>query len=408
LKRTGQTDKTFLKGVVLMQPQPAILSHDTSTAAEPLILGDGRGPGLAIVRRSLLRQIRAQMDGAAISSSGEQLGLLLGLEPQGDDLLVEDFIPLESVYCFPRSPEMLLAGIVSVQPMLDEARQERSHTIVGSYRILRSGEGSVSQSGFEFPLANGEEHSSLFNVRCHFVFVCLSDSETSLRVYMRNGAHWEQIQEVTLQAEPPSADLTPEHPAAKLTVTEQPQAGEHASPMAANIHPGGRLWFDVTIVTLLLLSLAANTRLVRFVRHIQQEKVNLQRVIDHIRVSTAAVSELPPPAAAPVPPEATARNRQPANADLPRKQVSKPRRIGKLAIAKKPAMLKPSEAFQFKVNGNPEPEVVWSSEGPGSIDPFYGLYRAPSEFAGETTVKIIAKSWRGSQSVTFTLKGESK
>ena len=71
-------------------------------------------------------------------------------------------------------------------------------------------------------------------------------------------------------------------------------------------------------------------------------------------------------------------------------------------------MLKPSEVFQFKVNGNPAPEVVWSSEGPGSIDPFYGLYRAPSEFEGETNVKIIAKSWRGSQSVTFTLKGGSK
>ena len=385
-----------------MQPQPATRSHDVSSAVEPLILGDGRGPGLAIVRRSLLRQIRAQMDGAAISS-GEQLGLLLGPEPQGDDLLVEDFIPLESEYCFAHSPEMLLADIVSVQPMLDEARQERSHTIVGLYRILTSGEGSVSQSGFEFLSANGQEHSSLFGLRCRFVFVCLSDSETSLRVYMRNGENWEQIQEVTLQSEPPSSDLTPEHAAAKLDVTERPH-----DPMARSIHRRGQLWFDITIGTLLLLSLAANTLVVRSVRRIQQEKVNLQRVIDQIRVSTAAVSELPPPTVAPVPPEATASNRQPANADHPRKQASKPPRAAKLAIVKKPAMLKPSEAFQFKVNGNPEPEVVWSSEGPGSIDPFYGLYRAPSQFAGETTVKIIAKSWRGSQSVTFTLKGESK
>jgi len=385
-----------------MQPQPAT----RSPAAELLILG--YGPGLAIVRRSLLRQIRAQMDGVAISSSGEQLGLLLGPEPQRDNLLVKDFIPLESEYCFARSPKLLLADIVSVQPMLDEARQKRSHTIVGLYRILRSGEGSISPSCLEFLSANGQEHSSLFSVRCGFVFVCLSDWETSLRVYMRNGAHWEHIQEVTLESEPPSSDLTPEPPAAKLNETERPHAGEHAGPMAENIHRRGRLWFEVTIVTLLLLLLAANTLVVRFVRRIQQEKVNLQRVIDQMRVSTAAVSELPPPAVAPVPPKATTSNRQPANTDLPRKQASKPQRAGKLAIAKKPAMLKPSEAFQFKVNGDPAREVVWSSEGPGSIDPFYGLYRAPNEFAGETKVKIIAKSWRGSQSVTFTLKGESK
>lgn len=390
-----------------MQPQPASLSHDTSTAAEPMILGDGAGPGLAIVRGSLLRQIRAQMDGPAISSSGEQFGLLLGPEPQCEDLLVEDFIPLESQYCFASSPETLLAGIVSVQPMLDEARQERSHIIVGLYQILRSDEGSVFQSGFEFLSADGQEHSSLFSVRCRFVFVGVSDSETSLRVYMRNGEHWGQIQEVTLHWELPSSDLTPEHPAAKLNVTERPHPGEYASLVAEKIHGRGRLWFDVTIVTLLLLSLAAATLEARFVRRMQQEKVNLQRVIDHIRASTAPVSELPAPAVARVPQEDTARNRQLANTDLPQ-IVSKPPRAVKLAIATKPAMLKPSEAYQFKVNGNPEPKVVWSSEGPGSIDPFHGLYRAPSEFAGETKVKIIAKGWRESQSVTFTLIGDSK
>ena len=385
-----------------MQPQPATRSHDISGALEPLILGDGTAPGLAIVCQSLLRQIRAQVDGAAIPS-GEQLGLLLGPEPQRDDLLVENFIPLESEYCFAHSPEKLLAGIVSVQPMLDEARQERSHTIVGLYRILRSGEGSVSQSDFEFLSANGQEHSSLFSVRCRFVFVCLSDSATSVRVYMRNGEHWEHIQEITLQPGAASSDLTAEHPAAKLDVAERPY-----DPTAQNVYRRGLLWFDVTIGTLLLLSLAGNALVVRSVRRIQQEKVNLQRVIDQIRVSTAAVSEYPPPAADHVPPEATATNRQPANPALTQEQSSKPPRAGKLAIAKKPAMLKPSEVFQFKVNGNPAPEVVWSSEGPGSIDPFYGLYRAPSEFEGETNVKIIAKSWRGSQSVTFTLKGGSK
>src|SRR6516164_4341091 len=123
LKRSWQTVKTFLRGIVLMQPQPATRSH--AAAAELLIFG--YGPGLAIVRRSLLRQIRAQMDGVAISSSGEQLGLLLGPEPQRDNLLVKDFIPLESDYCFARSPKLLLADIVSVQRMLDEARQKRSH-----------------------------------------------------------------------------------------------------------------------------------------------------------------------------------------------------------------------------------------------------------------------------------------
>jgi len=122
--------------------------------------------------------------------------------------------------------------------------------------------------------------------------------------------------------------------------------------MAENIHRRGRLWFEVSIITLLLLLFAANTLAVRFVGRIQQEKVNLQRVTDQAGVSTAAaVSKLPPPSVAPVPPDATASNRQPIRSDLPRKQASKPRRAGKLAIGKKPAMLKRSEAFS--VEGQP-------------------------------------------------------
>ena len=332
-----------------MQPQPATRSHAAPSAAELLILG--YGPGLAIVHRSLLRQIRAQMNGGAISSSGEQLGLLLGPEPQRNDLRVKDFIPLEREYCFARSPKMLLAGIVSVQPMLDEARQKRSHTLVGLYRVLRSGDGSASQSGFEFLSANWKE-SSLSSVRCGFVFVCLSDSETSLRVYMGNGEHWVQIQEVMLQSEAPSSELAPEHRATKLNVMERLHPAEHAGPIAENIRRRGRLWFEVSIITLLLLLFAANTLAVRFVGRIQQEKVNLQRVTDQARVSTAAaVSKLPPPSVAPVPPDATASNRQPIRSDLPRKQASKPRRTRKLAIGKKPAMLKRSEAFS--VEGQP-------------------------------------------------------
>jgi hypothetical protein len=88
------------------------------------------------------------------------------------------------------------------------------------------------------------------------------------------------------------------------------------------------------------------------------------------------------------------------------KPISNPPLVaGRLVIAKKPIMLGPSEAFQFKVQGDPVPEVVWSSEGPGSIDRFYGLYKAPNLFTGESKVKVTATSWMGSQSVTFTLKG---
>lgn len=362
-----------------------------------MILGNGMGPGLVIVRRSLLRQICAQMDSSVIASSGEHLGFLLGPEPQGNELHVADAIPLGNPYCLARSPEMLLAGIKSVRPFLEEARRERSHTIVGFYRILRSTEHSLPESGFEFVSAKGQMHSPRSSVRCRFVFICTPASETLLRVYMRNGKHWQQIQELTLQWEP-SPDLTPQH-AANVNVTERPHAGQNANLTAKNIR--GRLWFEVAIVMLLLLSLALNTVMVRFDRRIQQEKVKPEPITDQIRGSAALVPQLPPP---PVP-EASPSNQQLAKAHLPPKRVSNPPPIGTLAITKKPARLKPSEAFQFEVKGNPAPEVAWSSEGPGSIDPVYGLYRAPRQFAGETKVKIIAKSWSGSQSVTFTLKG---
>ena len=104
------------------------------------------------------------MDGSAIGSVGGQWGLLLGPEPQGDDLRVVDSIPLGS---FARSPEMALAGTIkSVRPMLEKAWHERSHTIVGWYRILTSSEDSPAESGREFFLTGGQAHSPRSSVRC--------------------------------------------------------------------------------------------------------------------------------------------------------------------------------------------------------------------------------------------------
>src|SRR5215831_2734810 len=112
-----------------MQPEPLTLPCEPISAAGTLILGDGSAPGLVIVPRSLLRQICGQKDGSAAVTPGEQLGLLLGPEPQSEDLLIEGAIPLNAEFVFARSLAMLLAGVESVHPTLAEAQREQSHII---------------------------------------------------------------------------------------------------------------------------------------------------------------------------------------------------------------------------------------------------------------------------------------
>jgi proteasome lid subunit RPN8/RPN11 len=179
-----------------------------------------------------------------------------------------------------------------------------------------------------------------------------------------------------------------------------------------------RIWVDVTIVTLLLLLLGLSSVVVWLVGGIPREPVNLQPLTDQIgqlradisrlRFPSAAVTPSKPPPTSPPPSNPQPSNAPQADIAVPPRQVpSPPPALAKLAIAKKPTTLRPSEPFQFKVNGNPPPEVTWSSDGPGTIDPFYGLYRAPSQFTGEAKVKVTATSRTESQSVTFTLKGTS-
>ena len=400
-----------------MQPEPSILTCEPLSSAGALILGDGTAPGVVIVSRSLLRQICGQMDGSVGVAPAEQMGLLLGPEAQSDDLLIEEAIPLRSEYRFSHSLDTLGIGIESVQPKLAEARRERSQTILGLYRVLTRSYDTGSERDLQFLASSGKEHVPLSAIRCRFEFVPLSASETTLRVLLRKGQQWEQLQEVTLQSEVSSPTSVPEIPAPSLKAAQSPLP-EETPPIAEAFQRRDWLWVNVTLVTLLLLSLAANTVMVSFVKRTPRETVNLQPLTYQIGELSAAVSKLQPTATTPAPSEASltisepptspepATSSEPATSALAPKPISGPPPVASgLVIAKKPTMLGPSEVFQFKVQGDPVPEVVWSSEGPGSIDRFYGLYKAPNIFSGESKVKVTATSWMGSQSVTFTLKG---
>ena len=400
-----------------MQPEPSILTCEPLSSAGALILGDGTAPGVVIVSRSLLRQICGQMDGSVGVAPAEQMGLLLGPEAQSDDLLIEEAIPLRSEYRFSHSLDTLGIGIESVQPKLAEARRERSQTILGLYRVLTRSYDTGSERDLQFLASSGKEHVPLSAIRCRFEFVALSASETTLRVLLRKGQQWEQLQEVTLQSEVSSPTSVPEIPAPSLKAAQSPLP-EETPPIAEAFQRRDWLWVNVTLVTLLLLSLAANTVMVSFVKRTPRETVNLQPLTYQIGELSAAVSKLQPTATTPAPSEASltisepptspepATSSEPATSALAPKPISGPPPVASgLVIAKKPTMLGPSEVFQFKVQGDPVPEVVWSSEGPGSIDRFYGLYKAPNIFSGESKVKVTATSWMGSQSVTFTLKG---
>src|SRR6516225_9874795 len=118
-----------------MQSEPSCVSQDPLNAPGTLIIGDGTAPGLVIVPRFLLRQIVAQIDLDATVAPTEDSGLLLGPDPQSDDLLIliKEAIPLgseyrllrlASEYRLLRSPTMFGAGIESVQLKLAEALRE--------------------------------------------------------------------------------------------------------------------------------------------------------------------------------------------------------------------------------------------------------------------------------------------
>jgi proteasome lid subunit RPN8/RPN11 len=203
----------------------------------------------------------------------------------------------------------------------------------------------------------------------------------------------------------PEPEATPQSSAAREPEEVSPISVRLDRDVARRMPSQDRIWLNVTIVTLLLLLFASNSAVVWFVRRIPRETANLQTLSTQIGELRAEVAKLqPPPAAIPPPSDS-----QQAGNSSPAKQPANPLpTVLKFAIAKSPKTLKPSETFQFKVNGNPAPEVTWSIDGPGVIDSFYGLYRAPDQFTGEPRVKVTATRGTEAQSVSFTLKGTSK
>jgi hypothetical protein len=144
-------------------------------------------------------------------------GILLGPKPESEDLLIEETIPLSVEFQFGRSLATLLAGLESVEPELADAREPRSKTIVGFYRIVMQGSEQPPEVGLDFLVTNNQIHPSLSNFRCCFVlapqpprFVAQKDQHTIriglqpeilLRVLMRQGEQWQETHQVTLQPE---------------------------------------------------------------------------------------------------------------------------------------------------------------------------------------------------------------
>jgi hypothetical protein len=170
-----------------------------------MVLGDGSSTGLIFVSRAILAQIYAEVDARARTGPHEHFeigGLLIGPSPQNSNLLVEEAIPLGLEYRFEPSFPMLLAGLDSIEPAITAARKDGSSTIVGLYRILTRSDTRLRDSDLETLSAIEKTPSSLPGFHCCFVFAPTAGSAVSLRVLMRNGEDWEEIQEVTLHLEP--------------------------------------------------------------------------------------------------------------------------------------------------------------------------------------------------------------
>jgi hypothetical protein len=366
----------------------------------------------------------------------------LGPESQNDDIIVEGAIRLRPEHHF--TPEILSTAIDSVQPRLEQARLKRSHAIVGLYRILPPDQANIPESLFELLRACGQEQPSLLNVHCVFSFVGRTASETSLRAFMRKGETWEQIEELTVPVGPSSRYSRPTVPDKNTDETGQSDLRTRARFMIDFLPRIDRFWVGVTVAAVLCCLLAANLIVLSSTRQTPRQTVNLQPIMDRIGQLSATVANLegqvhaaapgtpeaaspaaqpiqadvapqPIPSSAPVARtiaavaspvrEAPPAKQQPLHTDVPPKRVFSSPPVARISIVKNPVTLQPRQVFQFKVSGNPAPRVVWSLQGPGSIDPVYGIYRAPDRFTGETKVKVTAKSWEGTQSVSFTLRG---
>jgi hypothetical protein len=145
-------------------------SRDTLGQSGTLILGDGSSAGLVIVPRSLLGRICAHIRDAPMDGNAASGGLLFGPEPQSEDLLVEDAIPLGTPFS-----------------------REQSQTIIGFYRALTRGSETSDQD-----VLAGPPEVPPSTLRCCFLLRPLSDSEVVLTVLMRDPQGWREIQEITL------------------------------------------------------------------------------------------------------------------------------------------------------------------------------------------------------------------
>jgi TonB family protein len=236
-------------------PSSGNLYHDGLGQTGPMVLGDGSS--LVLVARELVAQICAEVEARVRIASREDTeigGLLIGPKPLGSDLLVEEAIPLGIEYHFGPTSPALLAGLDSLLASFNPAAADQHHgsrSILGFYRILTRSGSNSRDSGFEILTAIGKAHRSLSDIQCCFVLAPVSGSEILLRVLMRNGGGWEEIQQVTLPREPmastavaaaatqrvvpssapePSPQLAPKEAAADLNAA--------AAPLAAVPQPG--------------------------------------------------------------------------------------------------------------------------------------------------------------------------
>lgn len=195
-----------------MAASPRPSGEASRDASGVLVLGDGSSTLRLAIPKTLLAQIFAQVDRGflALPHGGAEIGgLLVGPRPQGDNLQVEEAVPLEVEYQFGPVFRMSPTDRNGIGAAVATVQQNASKTVLGFFRSDTGGDQKLRDSDRQILEAIEETHASFADFHCCLMLARLSSFEMSLRLLARHGDNWEPVHQITVRRLTVRQDFTP-------------------------------------------------------------------------------------------------------------------------------------------------------------------------------------------------------
>jgi len=212
-----------------LEPEPFSTSS-IATSGDNVVLAETRDASLSIAK-PLVAELWANANEGlrALAHGGLEIGgLLVGSRAHDGKVIVDDVIPLPSEYQYGPSFQMSEMDLANLASAIESAQDDSAKAIVGFFRSRTRGEETLRESDFEVLKAIERAHTSFAtDFRYWLVLAPVSDRSALACVAMRNGAAWEEMPPLALQADPlPEGS---ESPRLESDNEEEPQGEEVAS-----------------------------------------------------------------------------------------------------------------------------------------------------------------------------------